>query len=45
MKRKFAARHIDAKRTNDEEIVYEYRKQIQITIIKRQTLLKTTIDV
>ena len=34
MKRKFAARHIDAKKTNDEKIMYEYRKQIQITIMK-----------
>ena len=34
MKRKFAARHIDAKKTNDKKIVSEYRKQIQIMIMK-----------
>ena len=44
MKRKFAARYIDAKKTNDEKITYEYKKQIQLIIIRRQTLSKTAID-
>ena len=44
MKRKFATRHIDAERINYEKIVYEYKKQIQITIMKEQTLSRTTID-
>ena len=45
MKRKFAARHIDAEKTNDEKIVCEYKKKIQITIIKRQILSRATINV
>ena len=44
MKRKFAARHIGAKKTNDEKIAYKYKKQIQITIMKEQTLSRTAID-
>ena len=44
MKKKFAARHIGAEKTNDEKIMYEYRKQIEITIMKRQILSKTAID-
>ena len=44
MKRKFAARYIDAKRINNEKIVYEYKKQIQIMIMRRQILLKAAVD-
>ena len=44
MKKKFATRHIDAEKTNDKKIMYKYRKQIQIIIMKRQTLSRTAID-
>ena len=32
--KKFAARYIDTEKTSDKKIVYEYRKQIQITIMR-----------
>ena len=44
MKKKFAVRYNDAKKTNDEEIMCEYKKLTQITIIKLQISLRTTID-
>ena len=45
MIRKFAARYIDAKRTNNEKIAYKYKKPIQITSMKRQVLLKVAVEV
>ena len=44
MKRKFAVRHNNAKKTNDKKTVCKYRKSTQITIIKLQISSRTTIN-